>query len=213
VLPPTELLELLRADGARALGSRRGRPDRHRDLWSVVVAAAARGEALADAEPLRAIALVDDAAGLARAAGAWFVDGVARVTSASLHARHGDPLDALPVFGELVEHWRRSGSWPQQWTTLRNLAELLVRVGADDAAVAVVSGVRAHQGDTAIFGTESARLVEAMATARRRLGSERFELVEEQGAAMSRQHVVDHALAAVAGALAAATDVSSRPTR
>lgn len=164
----------------------------------------ARGESLADEDPARAIAYVDDAAELARSAGAWFVDGVARVTSASLRARHGDPFDALPVFAELVEHWHRSGSWPQQWITLRNLAELLVRVGADDPAVALASAVSTHQADTAVFGTESARLDAAMTTARRRLGPDRIRHSQEQGAVMTRQEVVDHARASIA-------DVLSRP--
>lgn len=158
----------------------------------------AQGECLADVDPQRATALVDEAAALARSAEAWFVDGVARVTSASLRARHGEPLDALPVFADLVGHWRRSGSWQQQWTTLRNLAELLVQVGAEDAAVAMTSSVCAHQADSAVFGAESARLDEAMATARHRLGEDRFRLAQEQGASTSRQQAVDHALATIA---------------
>ncbi len=160
----------------------------------------ARGECLADEDPERATVLVDEAAELARSAGAWFVDGVARVTSASLRARHGDPFEALPVFAELVGHWRRSGSWPQQWTTLRNLAELLVRIGADEAAVAMASAVRVQQGDGSVFGTESERLDRAMSTARRRLGSDRFRSARDRGAAMSRQQVVDAALREIAGA-------------
>lgn len=166
----------------------------------------AQGECLADTDPRSAISLVDEAAGLARAAGAWFVDGVARVTSASLQARHGEPLEALPAFADLVDHWRGSGSWQQQWTTLRNLAELLVQVGAEDAAVAMTSSVRAHQADSAVFGAESARLDEAMATARRRLGADRFRLAREQGAAMTRQQAVDHALATIDRTLSPTAD-------
>lgn len=160
----------------------------------------ARGECLADEDPERAIVLVDEASELARSAGAWFVDGVAPVTSASLRARHGDPFEALPVFADLVGHWRRSGSWPQQWTTLRNLAELLVRIGDDEAAIAMASAVRVQQGDGSVFGTESERLGRAMATARRRLGSDRFRSARERGATMTRQQVVDGALHAIAGA-------------
>jgi predicted ATPase/DNA-binding SARP family transcriptional activator len=170
----------------------------------------ARGECLADEEPERAIVLVEEAAELARSAEAWFVDGVARLTAASLRARHGDPYEALPVFADLVDHWRRSGSWPQQWTTLRNLAELLVRVGAEESAVAVASAVRVQQSDSSVFGTESVRLDRAMATARRRLGSDRFEAAQEGGEAMTRQQLVDRALTTIARVRASIADRSLR---
>lgn len=158
----------------------------------------ARGECLADEDPEGAIVLVEEATEQARSAGAWFVDGGARVTSASLRARHGKPVEALQVFADLLHHWRRSGSWPQQWTTLRNLAELLVRVGADEGAVAVASAVRSHQTDDSVYGSESARLDRALSTARSRLGSGRSRSAHQQGASMTRQQVLDRALATIA---------------
>jgi hypothetical protein len=32
-------------------------------------------------------------------------------------------------YGALIDRWERTGGWTQQWTTLRNLADLLDRLG------------------------------------------------------------------------------------
>ncbi|HET7762151.1 MAG TPA: winged helix-turn-helix domain-containing protein [Phycicoccus sp.] len=72
-----------------------------------------------DPEPLeRAIAA-------ATSVDASFIRGVAMVTLASLHTARGDRRAAAASYEELVRHWLRSGSWTQQWTTLRNVAVLL----------------------------------------------------------------------------------------
>lgn len=165
----------------------------------------AQGECLADRDPMRAIEILDEAAGRARACHAWFADGVARLTSASLRARHGEPAAALPAFRDLILHWRRSGSWVQQWTTLRNLAELCVRLGADEPAVTIASAARARSETASVFGSESERLHEAMASARERLGSGRFEVARSRGRSMTPHEVVELALAT-------AEELASSPT-
>ena len=56
---------------------------------------------------------------------ASFIRGVAMVTLASIHAERGDRRSAAARYEELVRHWLRTGSWTQQWTTLRNVAVLI----------------------------------------------------------------------------------------
>lgn len=155
----------------------------------------AQGECRSETAPQEAIALVEEAAALAHECQAPFVGGVARLTAMSLRGRHGDPSDAVPGFAELIEQWRRSGNWTQQWTTLRNLAELLVRVGADDAAVTIANA--SWEGGSTGFGRESDRLERALATACARLGQQRYETACRRGRDLRRHDAVDYALAVV----------------
>lgn len=166
----------------------------------------AQGECRADADPERAQALVDEAVELAQACDAWFVEGVARVTAVTLRARHGDPEGALPAFASLVRHWRRSGSWTQQWTTLRNLVVLLVRLEVDDPAVAIAAAAEVGRTSTPAFGAESDRLDEALATARDRLGAQ-YEAAYRRGEDLAANEAVDLALTTIEEA----TGAASRP--
>ena len=87
-----------------------------------------QAEALSILEPEGAIEPYQRAIGLAESAGATFVEGIALVGLASLLGRSGDPGTALPLFRAIVERWRQMGVWTHQWTTLRNLVQLLVRI-------------------------------------------------------------------------------------
>jgi predicted ATPase/DNA-binding SARP family transcriptional activator len=160
----------------------------------------AQGECLAETDPDRASSYVEEALELARSSGAWFVEGVALLTAASLRARHGHAAAALPTFAELVHHWRRSGSWTQQWTTLRNLAELLVRLGIDEDAVVIAAAASAaavERSAARSFGPGSDRLSDALATARARLGDDAYEAAWARGAGLAASAVVDLALASI----------------
>jgi predicted ATPase/DNA-binding SARP family transcriptional activator len=160
----------------------------------------AQGECLAETDPDRASSSVEEALELARSSGAWFVEGVALLTAASLRARHGHAAAALPSFAELVHHWRRSGSWTQQWTTLRNLAELLVRLDIDEDAVAIAAAASAaavERSAAPSFGPGSDRLSDALATARARLGDDAYEAAWARGTGLAANAVVDLALATI----------------
>jgi predicted ATPase len=62
---------------------------------------------------------------IARTVGSDFTLGVAQVTLASSLAASGDLVGAATTYHRLIDHWLRTGSWTQQWTTLRNAAVLL----------------------------------------------------------------------------------------
>ncbi len=162
----------------------------------------ARGECRAETAPSEALTLVEEAVELARTTDAGFIEGVALVTSASLQGRYGQPARALPAFDDLLRHWRRSGNWTQQWTTLRNLVEVLVRAEADEVAVVIAAAAEVESTAAPSFGSESDRLAESVASARRRLGEERFAAAVSRGRGLPRSEVVDVALEAIAGVAA-----------
>jgi tetratricopeptide (TPR) repeat protein len=71
---------------------------------------------------------------LSEISGATFLHAVAAVGLVSVQAAAGEVQMALRGYDELVDYWERTGAWTQQWTTLRNLANLLDRLDDHDAA-------------------------------------------------------------------------------
>jgi len=71
---------------------------------------------------------------LARESGATFTVGVATVGLLSVRVAAGRIPEALTGYREVIDYFDRAGNWTHQWTTLRNLAGLLRRLGDDDPA-------------------------------------------------------------------------------
>lgn len=71
---------------------------------------------------------------LARTSGATFLVGVATVGLLAERARAGRVHDALRGFREVIDYFARTGNWTHQWVTLRNLADLLRRLGDHEPA-------------------------------------------------------------------------------
>jgi predicted ATPase/DNA-binding SARP family transcriptional activator len=71
---------------------------------------------------------------LARTSGATFLVGVATVGLLTVLADAGRVHDALRGYREVIDYFARTGNWPHQWVTLRNLAHLLRRLGDDEAS-------------------------------------------------------------------------------
>ena len=134
------------------------------------------GELLAESQPQRALELVDRVVAEADRAGWRMGAGVGRLTASSLRARTADPADAVPGFERLIRHWGRVGDETHQWTTLRNLVELLVRLGEHAPAARLLGAVSTAARPT--FGAEQQRLEEAHATMRAHLGDEADALME-----------------------------------
>src|SRR5919106_3326844 len=70
-----------------------------------------------------------DAIDITGITGAHFIEGVASVGLVSALVAQGVIDDALRGYRQLVDRWERTGGWTQQWTTLRNLADLLEQLG------------------------------------------------------------------------------------
>ena len=133
------------------------------------------GELLADSQPQRALELVDGVVEKADRAGWRMGAGVGRLTASSLRARTADPADAIPGFERLIRHWDRLGDETHQWTTLRNLVELLTRLGAHAPAARLLGAVSTATRPT--FGPEQRRLEQARAAMRAHLGPEADTLI------------------------------------
>ena len=75
-----------------------------------------------------------EASRVSEACGASFVQALAAVGLVSVQAASGDIDAALRGYAELIDYWERTGAWTQQWTTLRNLADLLDQLEDHDCA-------------------------------------------------------------------------------
>ena len=56
------------------------------------------------------------------------------MSACSARGRSSDPHAAIAPFRDAIDHWSRVGDRTHQWTTLRNLADLLRRLGDDEPA-------------------------------------------------------------------------------
>ena len=97
----------------------------------------ALGLVLKKSDPDRALALLDEAAQLAAEVQNFWWYGIALMEAAATRAVHGDPATAARMFIEVLDHWDRVGDRTQQWLNLRYVTRLLVRLGADEDAVAL----------------------------------------------------------------------------
>ena len=93
-------------------------------------------------------------------------------------ARIGEPEDALPQLAELLEHWRRTGTWLQLWTTLRALVEVLAALDELEGAAVLIGAMEASVTAAPLFGGDADRI----AAARDRIVAE----LPDHGAAATR---------------------------
>ncbi len=128
---------------------------------------------------------LEQAITLATSSGAHFISGVAMVTLASGRAAADDPVGAAIIYRSLIGEWVRTGTWTQQWTTLRNAAELLV--GFDDATAAQI-WVCAHADRSAarMDGPATAREQELRAGIAVRVGAAQLEKWEQDARTVDR---------------------------
>jgi len=97
----------------------------------------ALGLVLKKSDPARALALFDEAAGLAASVQNFWWHGIALMEAAATRAVHGDPGTAARELIAVLDHWDRVGDWSQQWLNLRYVTRFLLRVDADEDAIAL----------------------------------------------------------------------------
>ena len=113
------------------------------------------GELIGDRAPDTALAHYQEAIRLARSVDSRFAEGVALVSACALQARAGDVPGALSQFAEVIDHWAKLADNTHQLTTLRNLAVLLRRAGAPQAAAELLGAL---ERDDSTYGEEAERL-------------------------------------------------------
>ena len=159
-------------------------------------AAYVRGEISMDTDPPLARQQLWSAVEAAREADSRLPEGVALVSLASVCARTGETREALERFREAVRLWRRLGDHTHQLTTVRNLVDLLVRVGADEDA-ALLHGAVASASPPS-FGDEADRLERARTRLEERLGAEKLAELARDGRELGPDRLPEVALTALA---------------
>ncbi|MFC8529690.1 BTAD domain-containing putative transcriptional regulator [Nocardia sp. NPDC057227] len=152
-----------------------------------------RAEALAVLDPPAALLGYSEVVALAATVYSVFAANVAHVGLAALHLREERIPEALDAFGAAVRGWRAMQVWHHQRTTLRALLPLLAGVAETEAALLLGA---LENGDPG-FGADAEAVAPVAATLRAALGEVAFARARAQGSVLSREAVVDTALAAI----------------
>ena len=147
------------------------------------------GEALADDDPARALTALTESLRLARISDSPFVSGVAGLTLTSLQIRTGDSIAAIGKIIDLIEQWRATGAWVQQWITMRTVVELLVLVQDYEHAALVLGAVVENESSSEVSGSDAQRLHDALATIEEHLPDARHQIAN--GAEIERDQLVE----------------------
>jgi len=153
----------------------------------------AEGESLLELDPVRALRPLGETLEYAEAADNAFIKGLALVSITSLRGRHGDARVALRLFEDVIEHWCRFGGWTQQWLTLRNLVELLARLGAHEPAAVLYGACTASKSSPPSYGPEADRLEAVVSALVSGLGENAFNDANTRGATLSDDEAVSFA--------------------
>ncbi len=156
-----------------------------------------RGEILGADDPERAEAHLTRAIDLARETRPTFVEGVASVALVSLWHRSKRTERAVDGYRSLIELWTRTGSWLQQWTTLRNVARLLAELDDPESSALLLAAADRAPDASAVTGEDGERLDRLRRDLLERLGDERCAQVEARTAAAPRSEIAEEALLAL----------------
>ncbi|MEO6880432.1 MAG: BTAD domain-containing putative transcriptional regulator [Mycobacteriaceae bacterium] len=119
----------------------------------------ALGLVLKKSQPLQALTLFDEAAGLAASVHNLWWQGVALMEAAATRAVWGDPLLAAHDFLDVLDHWQRVGDLTQQWLNLRYVTRLLVRLGAREEALVLHHAITAAGKPSPLDATRAHQLL------------------------------------------------------
>ena len=93
------------------------------------------------------------------------------------------------------------GVWQHQWTTLRNLAQLLIRTGFHHDAAVLIGAIGAGTTAAPAFGADAQRMDDSARTLRASLGAPSWAGALARGAEISDEGAVLYARQAIARAL------------
>lgn len=187
-------LGLTLAEGAGESAAVAGAPT------ALAQAAYARGLALRSTDTVESEALLRRSAELGERAGNRWIRAFALTEVHWLSARHGNPVDGLTGYAEVIDTWHRGGDWANLWLSLRHVFGILMQLGHHETA-AVVHGALDTAGATLALPFEpddAERLERQAADLRRELDSSGFAAAAERGAAMSESEVVSYVHAEIA---------------
>jgi predicted ATPase/DNA-binding SARP family transcriptional activator len=118
----------------------------------------AAGEVAVQRDPAQAAAHLRRAVEVADSCGASFMTVIAGASAASIEGRSGDPRRAVQDYRWLLAAGQRAGVHVLQWTMLRAVAELLVRVHEHAAAGSLLGAITSTASGHEVFGADAERL-------------------------------------------------------
>jgi predicted ATPase/DNA-binding SARP family transcriptional activator len=147
------------------------------------------------------IAAYERAIDHARTVHAGFLEGVAQVGLASAQLAAGRHEDALRTHRTLIEHWMRTGSWIQQWTTLRNVAEALALAGDHRTPVTLLTAASHAPAASALSAEADERFHEVISECEDALTEPQISAITAHAVTATGPEIVTTALGAIDNAL------------
>lgn len=151
----------------------------------------ADGELLATTAPAQAAARFRDAARRADRIAAPQIRQVSRLALFGVLVRQCQDEEALALATPLLEDLRRSGAWPQMWTMMRLLAELLMARGSPAEAALLLGAADVAEGAPPLIAADLERGVNHQLQTE--LGEDVLRGIGRVAAGLSRTQVVDRA--------------------
>jgi len=158
----------------------------------------AMGEVRLLEEPAAAVEILELAVSQAEAGRTAQIAEVARIALVSALVRLGRHDEALQVFPDLLHQLRRRGGWPQLWTSLRILAELLEASGRPQDAALLLASASVAPSAPPLTGDDVPRYRELQRRIAGQIGTDADRRLADQAALLSRVQILDRALAALA---------------
>jgi predicted ATPase/DNA-binding SARP family transcriptional activator len=149
-------------------------------------------------DPAAAVEILELAVSQAEAGRTAQVAEVARIALVSALVRLGRHDQALRVLPDLLDQLRRRGGWPQLWTSLRILAELLEALGRAHDAALLLASASLDPSSPPVTGDDVARYRELQRRIIGQIGADAHQRLADQAALLPRAQVLDRALAALA---------------
>lgn len=156
----------------------------------------ADGELVTSTAPARAAARFRDAAQRADRIDAQHISQVARVALFAVLVRERQDDEALDLAPPLLHDVRRAGAWPQVWTMIRLLAELLMARGSPADAALLFGAADVAEGAPPLIAADVERGVAGRL--RTVLGDGVLQGIAQVAAGLSRTQVMDRAVALLA---------------
>ena len=149
-------------------------------------------------DPAAAVEILELAVSQAEAGRTAQVAEVARIALVSALVRLGRHDEALRVFPDLLHQLRRRGGWPQLWTSLRILAELLEALSRPQDAALLLAAASADPSAPPVTGDDGPRYRDLQRRIVGQIGTDAHQRLADQAALLPRVQVLDQALAALA---------------
>jgi len=162
-------------------------------------------------DPAAAVEILELAVSQAEAGRTAQIAEVARIALISALVRLGRHHEALQVFPDLLQQLRRRSGWPQLWTSLRILAELLEALGRPQDAALLLASASADPSAPPVTGDDIPRYRQLQRRITGQIGTSAHQRITDQAALLPRAQVLDRALAALAAIARGRPAPTARP--